>query len=213
VTPLAAAERTELVIGTRGSKLALWQSTTSRTSWSASRASGATPSHQDTGDKILDVRSPRLVARACSPRRSKSSFCGERDLAVHSMKDVQPSCPKAASSLRMPSRVDPPESWSRPATRSTTLPKARSSARQSPAARAGDAPPADREVVDVRGNPRHGCAGRGGELAAVILAAAGITRRVGPTASRATSHHTDWSRRWAGCHRREIARTTSRCCT
>ena len=84
-------EKRKLIIGTRGSKLALWQA-----NWVKSEIEKIQPSVEielktikTTGDKILDVPLSKFGGKGLFVKEIEESLlCGESDLAVHSMKDV-----------------------------------------------------------------------------------------------------------------------------
>jgi hydroxymethylbilane synthase len=81
----------KVVIGTRGSKLALWQA-----EWVKSQIGERNPSLKvelkkikTTGDKILDVPLAKVGGKGLFVKEIEESLLsGESDLAVHSMKDV-----------------------------------------------------------------------------------------------------------------------------
>ncbi|HKW86321.1 MAG TPA: hydroxymethylbilane synthase, partial [Nitrospiraceae bacterium] len=83
--------RSSLVVGTRGSRLAVWQA-----EWVQARlkelAPGLTVSLQrikTSGDKILDVPLAAIGGKGLFVKEIEEALLrGEIDLAVHSMKDV-----------------------------------------------------------------------------------------------------------------------------
>jgi hydroxymethylbilane synthase len=175
------AERPKLTIGTRGSKLALWQSQYIR-----SRIEGSTGLEVEikviktTGDKILDVPLAMVGGKGLFTKELEVELAsGAIDLAVHSMKDVPTELPDGLVIAAMPERVDPRDAIvSGGAYTLDTLP---------PGARVGTsslrrvaqvrALRPDVVIVDVRGNlDTRMRKAETGELDAVILAAAGITR-------------------------------------
>jgi hydroxymethylbilane synthase len=175
------AERTKLTIGTRGSKLALWQSEYIR-----ARIEGITGLEvairviKTTGDKILDVPLSKVGGKGLFTKEIEIELAsGEVDLAVHSMKDVPTDLPGGLVIAAMPERVDPRDAIvSGSGYTLDTLPAGArvgtSSLRRVAQVRALRP---DVEIVDVRGNlDTRMRKAETGEVDAVILAAAGITR-------------------------------------
>jgi hydroxymethylbilane synthase len=176
-----AAERTHLTIGSRGSKLALWQS----------EYIGALVTEltglpvevkviKTTGDKILDVPLAKVGGKGLFTKEIEVELeAGVVDLAVHSMKDVPTVLPEGLAIAAMPKRVDPRDAIvSGGGYTLATLPAGArvgtSSLRRVAQVRALRP---DVEIVDVRGNlDTRMRKAETGELDAVILAAAGITR-------------------------------------
>jgi len=104
-----AAERTHLTIGTRGSKLALWQS-----EYIGARVAEITGLPVEmkiiktTGDKILDVPLAKVGGKGLFTKEIEVELeAGTVDLAVHSMKDVPTALPEGLVIAAMPKRVDP----------------------------------------------------------------------------------------------------------
>ena len=173
--------RTKLVIGTRGSKLALWQSEyvasliTERTGLPVELQIIKT-----TGDKITDVPLAKVGGKGLFTKELEVALlAGEVDLCVHSMKDVPTELPVGCVLAGMPARVD-----SRDVLVSfeghdlVTLPQGgrvgTSSLRRIAQVRALRP---DVEIVDVRGNlDTRMRKAETGEVDLVILAAAGIKR-------------------------------------
>ena len=176
-----AAERTHLTIGTRGSKLALWQS-----NYIAARVAELTDLPVEikviktTGDKILDVPLSKVGGKGLFTKEIEVELeAGTVDLAVHSMKDVPTQLPEGLVIAAMPKRVDPRDAIVSGAGYTlATLPVGgrvgTSSLRRVAQVRALRP---DVEIVDVRGNlDTRMRKAENGEVDAVILAAAGITR-------------------------------------
>ncbi|TAL10691.1 MAG: hydroxymethylbilane synthase [Nitrospirae bacterium] len=100
----------ELVIGTRGSKLALWQA-----EWVHARLHELEPGLpvslkriKTTGDKILDTPLAAIGGKGLFVKEIEDALLrGEIDLAVHSMKDVPTHLPAGLAILSMPEREDP----------------------------------------------------------------------------------------------------------
>jgi hydroxymethylbilane synthase len=176
-----SADRTTLTIGTRGSKLAVWQSEYIR-----ARIEGLTGLSvclkiiKTTGDRVLDVPLAKVGGKGLFTKEIEVELeAGTVDLAVHSMKDVPTELPEGLEIAAMPERVDPRDAIvSGGGYTLDTLPKGArlgtSSLRRIAQIRALRP---DVEIVDVRGNlDTRMRKAETGELDAVILAAAGITR-------------------------------------
>ena len=174
-------ERRELVIGTRGSKLALWQSEYIKAKIEALTGLPVTLKIiKTTGDKILDVPLAKVGGKGLFTKELEVELmAGTVDLCVHSMKDVPTELPDGLVIAAMPERVDPRDVLVSGAGYDlTTLPEGgrvgTSSLRRVAQVRALRP---DVEIVDVRGNlDTRMRKAEDGEVDAVILAAAGITR-------------------------------------
>lgn len=102
--------RTSLVLGTRGSKLALCQS-----EWFQSKIHEVAPDVQvvlkkiqTSGDKIVDVPLAKIGGKGLFVKEIEEALlAGEIDLAVHSMKDVPAQLPDGLEILCVPPREDP----------------------------------------------------------------------------------------------------------
>jgi hydroxymethylbilane synthase len=100
----------ELVIGTRGSALAIWQA-----EWVQSRLRELEPGLlvslkriKTTGDRILDSPLAMIGGKGLFVKEIEEALAGgEIDLAVHSMKDVPTSLPVGMEILSIPAREDP----------------------------------------------------------------------------------------------------------
>jgi hydroxymethylbilane synthase len=100
----------ELVIGTRGSTLALWQA-----EWVHARLHELEPGLpvllkqiKTTGDKILDTPLATIGGKGLFVKEIEDALLrGEIDLAVHSMKDVPTRLPEGLEILSIPEREDP----------------------------------------------------------------------------------------------------------
>lgn len=176
-----AASRTELVIGTRGSKLALWQSEYIKAK--VEEITGLAVSLKiikTTGDKILDVPLAKVGGKGLFTKEIEVELvAGTVDLAVHSMKDVPTELPEGLYIGAMPERVDPRDAMvSGAGYNLETLPKGALLGTSSLRRRSQVlALRSDLEIVDVRGNlDTRMRKAETGELDAVILASAGITR-------------------------------------
>ncbi|TLM97994.1 MAG: hydroxymethylbilane synthase, partial [Actinobacteria bacterium] len=177
-----AASRDRLVIGTRGSKLALWQSNYIK--GRLEEITGLPVELQiikTTGDKILDVPLAKVGGKGLFTKEIEVELiAGTVDLAVHSMKDVPTELPEGLAIRATPTRVDPRDALvSAPGGYDlVTLPHGAkvgtSSLRRVAQVRALRP---DVEIVDVRGNlDTRMRKAESGEVDVVILAAAGITR-------------------------------------
>ena len=103
-------QRSSLVLGTRGSKLALRQS-----EWFQSRIHDVAPKVrvvlrkiQTSGDKIVDVPLAKIGGKGLFVKEIEEALlAGEIDLAVHSMKDIPAQLPDGLEILCVPPREDP----------------------------------------------------------------------------------------------------------
>ena len=102
--------RSSLVVGTRGSRLAVWQA-----EWVQARLKELSPGLTVTlqriktsGDKILDVPLAAIGGKGLFVKEIEEALLrGEIDLAVHSMKDVPTILPDGLDILCVPAREDP----------------------------------------------------------------------------------------------------------
>ena len=103
-------ERSTIVIGTRGSQLALWQA-----EWVQSQLQAMAPAIdvklkriQTSGDKILDVPLAKIGGKGLFVKEIEEALLrGDIDLAVHSMKDVPSVLPEKLEIICVPPREDP----------------------------------------------------------------------------------------------------------
>src|SRR5450759_4431508 len=104
-----AASRQGLTIGTRGSKLALWQSEYIKAKLEAiTGLPVCLKIIKTTGDKILDVPLAKVGGKGLFTKEIESELeAGIVDVAVHSMKDVPTELPDGLMIGAMPERVDP----------------------------------------------------------------------------------------------------------
>jgi hydroxymethylbilane synthase len=108
-TAATTTSRMSLVIGTRGSSLAIWQA-----EWIQARLHEIAPAITVTlqriktsGDKILDVPLAKIGGKGLFVKEIEEALLrGEIDLAVHSMKDVPTMLPDALEILCIPARED-----------------------------------------------------------------------------------------------------------
>src|SRR5512141_893540 len=104
----------KIVIGTRGSKLALWQS-----EWIKSELQKLNPNLEvqlnkikTTGDKILDVPLAQVGGKGLFVKEIEEALLsGEADIAVHSMKDVPTEFPEGLHLAVMCKREDPRDAF------------------------------------------------------------------------------------------------------
>src|SRR5437016_6298303 len=98
-----------LTIGSRGSKLALWQA-----NWVRDQLLGKYPDAtveiriiKTTGDKILDVSLSKLGGRGVFTKEIEEAMtAGEIDLAVHSLKDLPTELPEGLHIAAITERAD-----------------------------------------------------------------------------------------------------------
>jgi hydroxymethylbilane synthase len=176
-----ASSREKLVIGTRGSKLALWQSEYIK--GLVEEITGLPVELKiikTTGDKILDVPLAKVGGKGLFTKELEVELmAGTVDLCVHSMKDVPTELPEGLYISATPKRVDPRDALVSGAGYTLeTLPEGAkvgtSSLRR--IAQVRHLRP-DVEIVDVRGNlDTRMRKAEEGDLDVVILASAGITR-------------------------------------
>ena len=104
----------KIIIGTRGSKLALWQA-----EWVKSALLKLNPGLtielnkiKTTGDKILDVPLAKVGGKGLFVKEIEEALLnGEADLAVHSMKDVPTDFPKGLHLAVICKREDPRDAF------------------------------------------------------------------------------------------------------
>ncbi|TAN40543.1 MAG: hydroxymethylbilane synthase [Nitrospirae bacterium] len=104
----------KVIIGTRGSKLALWQA-----EWVKSELQKARPGLvvelnkiKTTGDKILDVPLAQVGGKGLFVKEIEEALLsGEADLAVHSMKDVPTEFPESLYLPVICKREDPRDAF------------------------------------------------------------------------------------------------------
>ncbi|MFI5342002.1 MAG: hydroxymethylbilane synthase [Candidatus Methylomirabilales bacterium] len=175
-------DRRSLVIGTRGSQLALWQA-----NHVADRLRTAFPSLtvtletiKTTGDKILDVPLAQVGGKALFVKEIEEALLdGGVDLAVHSMKDVPTDLPAGLDIVAITEREDPFDVLiSRTGARFTTLPvgaRVGTSSLRRQAQLLHHRP--DLTIVPLRGNLDTRLRKLDSEgLDAIVLAAAGVKR-------------------------------------
>ncbi|MDI6744622.1 MAG: hydroxymethylbilane synthase [Thermodesulfovibrionales bacterium] len=107
-------EKKKVIIGTRGSRLALWQA-----EWVKSELLKLNPDLiielnkiKTTGDKILDVPLAKVGGKGLFVKEIEEALLrGEADLAVHSMKDVPTDFPKGLYLAVICKREDPRDAF------------------------------------------------------------------------------------------------------
>lgn len=106
--------KNKIVIGTRGSKLALWQA-----EWIMSELQTLYPDLKvelnkikTTGDKILDVPLAKVGGKGLFVKEIEEALLkGEADIAVHSMKDVPTDFPEGLHLAVITKREDPRDAF------------------------------------------------------------------------------------------------------
>ena len=102
--------KSKIIVGTRGSKLALWQA-----GHIADRLRQLNPGLTvelqrivTTGDKILDVPLAQIGGKALFTKELElAMLAGEIDLAVHSLKDMPTELPQGLTLAATTERLDP----------------------------------------------------------------------------------------------------------
>jgi hydroxymethylbilane synthase len=178
----AGYERSTVVLGTRGSKLAVQQSEWVRTQLHAlaPHVTVILRKIQTSGDKILDVPLAQIGGKGLFVKEIEEALLsGEIDLAVHSMKDVPTELPEGLAILCVPPREDPRDALiSRDGQSFMDLPRGArigtsSLRRQSQLLHARP----DLTIVMLRGNLDTRLRKlREGQFDAIVLAAAGLRR-------------------------------------
>ncbi len=179
---LANGRRASLVIGTRGSQLALWQA-----EWIQARLREIAPSVsirleriRTSGDKILDVPLAKIGGKGLFVKEIEEALSrGDIDLAVHSMKDVPSVLPAGLAIVCVPAREDARDALlTRDHVLFGDLPagaKVGTSSLRRQAQLLAHRP--DLNIVMLRGNVNTRLRKlQEGEYDAIVLAAAGLTR-------------------------------------
>src|SRR5512137_3001289 len=99
-----------LIIGTRGSQLAVWQAehVAARLMETLPGVSVRLERIRTTGDRILDVPLAQVGGKALFVKEIEDALlAGRVDLAVHSMKDVPTDLPAGLTIAAIPLREDP----------------------------------------------------------------------------------------------------------
>ncbi len=179
---LTHGRRASLVIGTRGSQLALWQA-----EWVQARLQDIAPDLsvrleriRTSGDKILDVPLAKIGGKGLFVKEIEEALSrGDIDLAVHSMKDVPSVLPEGLSIVCVPAREDARDALlTRDRVAFQDLPagaKVGTSSLRRQAQLLSHRP--DLAVAMLRGNVNTRLRKlQEGEFDAIVLAAAGLTR-------------------------------------
>lgn len=173
-----------IVIGTRGSKLALWQAYYTQELLKKSGISSELKIIKTQGDRIQHLSFDKLEGKGFFTKEIEDSLLrGDIDMAVHSMKDLPTNSPEGLVITAVSYRANPAD-WllirkekvdvSRPFRLPENAIVGTSSARRK--AQMKDFCP-DIELKDIRGNvPTRIKKLREGNFDAILLAAAGITR-------------------------------------
>jgi hydroxymethylbilane synthase len=183
--------RAPLRVGTRGSALALWQTERIRQLLTAAGHATERIEIRTTGDMVQDVPLSRIGSAALFTRQiDEAMLAGRIDIAVHSLKDLPTELPAGIAIAAIGEREDPSDALvGRGPLRWREVPEGAVVATSSLRRRAQllHARP-DLGVQDIRGNVdtrlgrvrgMHGpevVEGKKGDLDAVVLAAAGLTR-------------------------------------
>jgi hydroxymethylbilane synthase len=96
-----------LVIGSRGSQLALWQARWVQSRLQASGIESRIEIIKTTGDKILDVPLAKVGSKGLFTKEIEDALLdGSVDLAVHSLKDMPTELPEGLTLAAIPERED-----------------------------------------------------------------------------------------------------------
>jgi hydroxymethylbilane synthase len=171
---------TSLVIGTRGSALALWQANHTKARLEALGCAVRLEIVKTQGDKILDVPLAQIGGKGLFVKEIEEALASRRvDLAVHSMKDVPAALMPGLVLAAVSAREDPRDVLcARPGTTLATLPQGAhigtSSVRRVAQLRARRP---DLRISPLRGNVDTRLRKlEAGEYDAIVLAAAGLVR-------------------------------------
>ena len=97
-----------LVIGSRGSQLALWQANHIKERLEARGVETRIEIIKTTGDKIQDAPLSKVGGKGLFTKEIEEALLDKRiDLAVHSMKDLPTELPKGLTVAAIPQRADP----------------------------------------------------------------------------------------------------------
>ncbi|MEM7102488.1 MAG: hydroxymethylbilane synthase [Bacteroidota bacterium] len=177
-------KKTKIIIGTRGSKLALWQANFTKTKLEALGVEVELKIIKTKGDKIQHLSFDKIEGKGFFTKELESALLmGEIDMAVHSMKDMPTTSAEGLVLTAVSYREDPAD-WliirkdrfvkGKLLGISDTAIVGTSSARRK--AQMRDFKP-DIQLKDIRGNvPTRLDKLRKGDFDAILLAAAGLTR-------------------------------------
>ena len=171
---------TRIRIGTRGSKLALWQAEETARHLTAAGYAPELVIVKTTGDKRTDVSLASIGGKGLFIKELEEALeRGEIDIAVHSLKDVPSIIPDHFVLAGFLDRGDPRDAWVHPEHKPLAeLPRGSVIGSSSPRRKAQllELYPHLR-VEDIRGNVDTRIdKARRGEFAGVVLASAGLTR-------------------------------------
>ena len=180
--PMGGPEPRNLIIGTRGSQLALWQANhvAERLHTAFPNLSVRLETIRTTGDKLVDVPLAQVGGKALFVKELEEALSdGRVDLAVHSMKDVPTELPAGLDIVAITERENPHDVLiSRTRTRFTNLPvgaRVGTSSLRRQAQLLHHRP--DLVILALRGNLDTRLRKLGTEgLDAIVLAAAGVKR-------------------------------------
>ena len=163
----------ELVIGSRGSKLALWQANHIAAQLQAKGHTTRIEIIQTTGDKITDVALSKVGTKGLFTKEIEEALlAGTIDLAVHSAKDMPTDLPDGLVLSAFPERQDPRDAIIGEMPENAIV--GTSSLRR--AAQLKTARP-DIDIRDLRGNVDTRLRKQAeGQYHAILLAAAGLIR-------------------------------------
>ncbi len=163
----------ELVIGSRGSKLALWQANHIAAQLQAKGHTTRIEIIQTTGDKITDVALSKVGTKGLFTKEIEEALlAGTIDLAVHSAKDMPTDLPDGLVLSAFPERQDPRDAIIGEMPENAIV--GTSSLRR--AAQLKTARP-DIDIRDLRGNVDTRLRKQAeGQYNAILLAAAGLIR-------------------------------------
>lgn len=170
-------------VGTRGSRLALWQAHHLQAQLAAIGRESTLEIIKTQGDRVQDLSFDKLEGKGFFTKEIEQALLEKRvDLAVHSMKDLPTSGPDGLVLAAVSERADPAD-WLLHRTGATEslplqLPKGAKVGTSSARRKAQlHALRPDLELVDIRGNvPTRIEKLRKGQFDAIVLAAAGIIR-------------------------------------
>lgn len=166
-----------LRIGSRGSKLALWQAEWVKARLTERGHAAEIVIIRTTGDKILDVPLARIGGKGLFTKEIEESLlAGDIDLAVHSLKDLPTVLPDGLVIAAMPQREDPRDVvvGNTLASLPTGARVGTGSLRRSAQLRALRP---DLQVLDIRGNVDTRIRKlEDGQYDALVMASAGLTR-------------------------------------
>jgi hydroxymethylbilane synthase len=101
-----------IVIGSRGSQLALWQANHISACLRALGAETRLEIIKTTGDKITDVPLAQVGGKGLFTKEIEEALlAGTIDLAVHSLKDMPTALPQGLTLSAIPEREDPRDAW------------------------------------------------------------------------------------------------------